>query len=127
RKTHGRAENVEQFRVYSNPELSSELLQVRPGNVLVGIRDPRNLSYLRQVLKKNDTAQQDVVVMTARLYRREHSFAGSASLEAKDIFDEYEQELFYGRGERSGKRRKTGVAAGGGGKQCVRYHRVDGP
>ena len=90
----GNAENVEQFRVYSNPELSGRLLQVRPGNILVAVRDPRNLNYLRSVLMRTDTSKQDVVVMTARLYHREHSFSGNLSYEAKEIFDHYEQELF---------------------------------
>jgi nucleotide-binding universal stress UspA family protein len=49
---------------------------------------------LREVLRRTDTVRQDVVVMTARLYHREHSFSGSAVLEAGEIFDHYEQELF---------------------------------
>jgi len=32
--------------------------------------------------------------MTARLYHREHSFSGSAVVEASQVFDHYEQELF---------------------------------
>ncbi len=114
RQAHTR-ENVEQFRVYSNPEVSSELLEVRPGNILVGIRDPHNLAYLRQVLTDTDTTQQDVVVMTARLYHREHSFSGNRSLEAKDIFDDYEQQLFtavVSIAEREGKHVSLLVAAG---------------
>lgn len=87
-------EGVEQFRVYSNPALSHRVLDVRPGNVLVAVRDPHNLSYLREVLERTDASRQDIVVMTARLYQREHSFSGSAVYEAKDIFDHYEQELF---------------------------------
>jgi nucleotide-binding universal stress UspA family protein len=87
-------DHVEQFRVYSNPELSNKVLSVRPGNVLVAVRDPENLSYLREVLQHTDTSRQDVVVMTARLYHREHSFSGNTTYEAKDIFDKYEQELF---------------------------------
>jgi hypothetical protein len=67
---------------------------VRPGNILVAIRDPRKLYYLREVLRRTDTSRQDVVVMTARLYHREHSFSGSAVYEAAEIFDHYEQELF---------------------------------
>jgi nucleotide-binding universal stress UspA family protein len=85
---------VEQFRVYSNPALTDKVLSVRPGNILVAVRDPDNLAYLREVLQRTDTSRQDVVVMTARLYHREHSFSGSATYEAKDIFDHYEQELF---------------------------------
>jgi hypothetical protein len=83
-----------QFRVYGNQELGSGALGVRPGNILVAVRDPRNLYYLREVLRHTDTTRQDVVVMTARLYHREHSFSGSSQVEADDIFDHYEQELF---------------------------------
>ncbi len=90
----GAKENIEQFRVYSNASMNNQMLNVRPGCVLVAVRDPANLSYLRDTLHKTDTSKQDVVVMTARLYHREHSFSGSTVYEAKDIFDQYEQELF---------------------------------
>jgi amino acid permease-like protein len=88
------SDHVEQFLVHGNPELSDQILKVRPGNILVAVRDPENLSSLREVLLRTDTVQQDVVVMTARLYHREHSFSGSTAYEAKDIFDQFEQELF---------------------------------
>jgi hypothetical protein len=91
---HGKPENLDQFRVYGNQELGSGALGVRPGNVLVAVRDPRNLYYLGDVLRTTDTVRQDVVVMTARLYHREHTFSGSAVVEASRVFDHYEQELF---------------------------------
>ncbi len=94
KERHGRAENLEQFRVYGNQELGSGAMGVRPGSVLVAVRDPRNLYYLREVLSHTNTARQDVVVMSARLYHREHSFTGSNVFEASQIFDQYEQELF---------------------------------
>jgi amino acid transporter len=94
RARHGKPENLDQFRVYGNQELGSGALGVRPGNVLVAVRDPRNLYYLGDVLRTTDTVRQDVVVMTARLYHREHTFSGSAVVEAARVFDHYEQELF---------------------------------
>ncbi len=115
KRAQGRRENIDQFRVYSNPELNREVLQVRPGNILVGVRDPRNLGYLREVLATTDTSHQDVVVMTARLYHREPTFSGNRSLDAKDIFDDYEQELFtsvVNVAEKEGKPVSLLVAAG---------------
>ncbi len=94
RKRRGKPESLDQFRVYGNQELGSGALGVRPGNILVTVRDPRNLYYLRQILSRTDTTKQDVVVMTARLYHREHTFSGSTQMDADEVFDHYEQELF---------------------------------
>lgn len=96
KERHGKPENLDQFRVYGNQELGSGALGVRAGNILVAVRDPRNLYYLRNVLRTTDTARQDVVVMTARLYHREHTFSGSTVIDASQVFDHYEQELFTG-------------------------------
>jgi amino acid transporter len=94
KERHGKPENLDQFRIYGNQELGSGALGVRPGNILVAVRDPRNLYYLRDILRSTDTLRQDVVVMTARLYHREHSFGRSETMEADEVFDHYEQELF---------------------------------
>jgi amino acid transporter len=94
RERHGKPEQLDQFRVYGNQELGSGAMGVREGNILVAVRDPRNLYYLRQVLAQTNTVKQDVVVMSARLYHREPSFGGSSVMEAGQVFDHYEQELF---------------------------------
>ena len=94
KERHGKPEQLDQFRVYGNQELGSGAMGVRPGNVLVAVRDPRNLYYLRHVLGHTNTLKQDVVVMSARLYHREHTFSGSSVFDATQVFDHYEQELF---------------------------------
>src|SRR6202522_931768 len=94
RERHSKPEPLDQFRVYGNQELGSGAMGVREGNILVAVRDPRNLYYLRQVLAHTNTAKQDVVVMSGRLYHRRRSLRGSAVLDATQVFDHYEQELF---------------------------------
>jgi len=84
----------EEFRVAEQPLIDREEMKVRPGNVLVAIRDPRNLSYLNDLLHITDVSKQDVVVMTARIYHREHTFSGNASVDSGELFEEYEQHLF---------------------------------
>jgi hypothetical protein len=74
--------------------LTAADMEVRPGNILVAVRDPKNLAYLRDILAATNTVKQDVVVMTARVIHREHSFSGNESMDTADIFEEYEQELF---------------------------------
>jgi nucleotide-binding universal stress UspA family protein len=92
---HARGESgLEQFNIASNTELTSEAMEVRPGNTLVAVRDPRSLYYLKEVLDRVDTSKTDVVVMTSRILSREHSFSGNEVLEASDVFEKYEQELF---------------------------------
>ncbi len=93
RQQRGEAAGLEQFRVSGEPELTAPALSMRPGNILVTVRDPHNLNYLRETLHQTDTAKQDMVVMTARLYRGP-AFSGYREYEAHEVFNEYEQELF---------------------------------
>ncbi|ABF39167.1 Amino acid transporter [Candidatus Koribacter versatilis Ellin345] len=85
---------LEQFRVAAQEEPSYESIEVRPGNILVAVRDPKNLTYLRKILQETDTTKRDVVVMTARVYHRQHSFGDVRSMEPTEVFDQYEQSLF---------------------------------
>ncbi len=94
RRSAAQLHELEQFRVNVREELTAEGIEVKPGNILVAVRDPRNLSYLKKILQETDTARQDVVVMTARLYQRDHSFSGTEQMDSSEIFEQYEQELF---------------------------------
>ncbi len=84
----------EEFRIAEQPLVDREEMRVRPGNILVTIRDPRNLYYLKKVLENTDTNRQDVVVMTARIYHRDPSFSGTGKFDSGELFNDYEQELF---------------------------------
>ena len=93
RKAAGKSHEIEQFRVHARDEVNAEVMRVRPGNILVAVRDTKNLYYLRDLLRKVDTNKTDVVVMTARVLHRVPSF-GNTQLESEDVFEDYEQELF---------------------------------
>jgi amino acid transporter len=55
---------IEVFRLEVRENLSPKSLGVRPGNVLVAVHDPRNLSHLAKVLEENNPAETDVVVIS---------------------------------------------------------------
>ena len=94
RKAAGKSHEIEKFRVHAQDEVNAEDMHIRPGNILVAVRDTKNLYYLRELLCKVDTNKTDVVVMTARVLHRVPSFSGAAQMDSADVFEEYEQELF---------------------------------
>src|SRR5438309_9674090 len=68
RERQGEPEGLGQFRVYGDQELGSGALGVRPGNMLVAVRDRKNVYYLRNVVARTNTSNQDVVVVVPRVY-----------------------------------------------------------
>jgi amino acid transporter len=79
------------FQLLQSDTVERGTLGIRPGNVLVPVRDYNTLTHLRWVLDHSETRDQDVVVMTARI-----SQFGSAAygLSTDQIFSDYEQTLF---------------------------------
>src|ERR1700678_2509710 len=79
------------FQLLQSDTVERDTLGIRPGNLLVPVRDYNTLNHLRWVLDHSDTLEQDVVVMTARV-----SQFGSAAygLSTEQIFSDYEQTLF---------------------------------
>jgi hypothetical protein len=81
----------EHFHLLHQDTIEREAVQVRPGNVLVTVRDYNTLNHLRWTLETTDTSEADIVVMEARL-----TGYGSADrdLAMEQIFSDYEQTLF---------------------------------
>jgi amino acid transporter/nucleotide-binding universal stress UspA family protein len=82
---------VDQFQLH-HEESIHEGMDIRPGCILVPVRDFHTLEHLRAVLQRTDTDVQDVVVMTTRLVHGA-DFAGEFVAE-EHLFSEYEQTLF---------------------------------
>jgi len=84
------AADMEKFNLSMSEHLTSESVRVRPGSVIVAVRNPDRLDHLRQVLQKTNTHKQDVVVMSIR------GVTGSEELEMREeqLFTNQERELF---------------------------------
>jgi amino acid transporter len=83
---------LEKFRVEVTEDLSSDSVSVRPGNVIVAVRNPNNLDHLKKTLEKTDTRKIDIVALSVRLVNPAGS--GEYALEAGQIFAENETQLF---------------------------------
>ena len=92
RKRGSAHSELDQFNLEPGGDLAPEALGVRPGNVLVMVRDYNTLYNLAAVLDRCDTRKQDVVVLHLRLLARAGS--GEHELEPDQLFGVKEQTLF---------------------------------
>jgi hypothetical protein len=83
---------LDQFQLQHQETIEHESIGVRPGNVLVGVRDHNTLSHLEHVLERTNTESQDIVVMTTRLVSGPDG--GERDMYDENIFTDYEQKLF---------------------------------
>ena len=123
----GQHHELEQFRVNASEELTAAEMEVRPGNILVAVRDPKNLSYLRDILLKTDTIKQDVVVMTARVIHREHSFSGNESMDYGGYLRTVRAGTLHRGGQPGRERGQARFAAGCSNQRRLRGHRGHRP
>ena len=81
----------EHFQLLHRDSVDTGTVGIRPGNILVAVRDYNTLNHLRWVLSHTAAQEQDVVVLAARL-----TGPGSAEfdLHMDQIFSDYEQTLF---------------------------------
>jgi len=92
-KKHGSAHSdLDMFHTEPGEELSPEGLGVRPGNVLVMVRNSNTLDNLSAVLNRVNPRDKDVVVLHLRLVGRASS--GEHELTAEELFSVNEQHLF---------------------------------
>jgi amino acid transporter len=89
-QAHGQAS--EQFRLHSTDEISAEALHLRPGNILVAVRNPHHLEHLQKTLEKTDTRRQDIVVLTVKVVTQ--SGSGEHGLEPDQVFADQENLVF---------------------------------
>lgn len=82
----------EQFRLHSTDEVTAEALHLRPGNILVAVRNPHHLEHLQKTLEKTDTRRQDIVVVTVKVVTQ--SGSGEHGLEADQVFADHENLVF---------------------------------
>jgi Amino acid permease len=103
---------LDQFNVVPGEDLTPSSLGVRPGNLLVMVRNYNTLYNLGAVLDRVDTHKVDVVVLHLRFLGR--AGAGEYELEPQQLFSAEEQTLFtraLALAEKKGKSIHPAVAA----------------
>src|SRR5262245_1921429 len=96
---------LDQFNLDASDDLTPEKLGVRPGNVLVMVRNYNTLHNLSSVLERFDPHQKDIVVLHLRFLRR--TGGGEYELTHEQLFSLEEQKLFTRSLELSEKKGKT--------------------
>ena len=112
RRHSGQHSELDQFNVEPGDDLTPKSLGVRPGNVLVMVRNYNTLYNLNATLDQVDTHKQDVITLHLRFLNR--SDAGEYELEPEQFFSSEEQTLFtraLALAEKKGKSIHLAVAA----------------
>ncbi len=82
----------EKFNLDTRVDVAPGTVHVRPGNVLVAVRNPHRLQHLDRILQKTDTRRQDIVVLSVRQVNPAAS--GEHPLETSQLFADDETEVF---------------------------------
>src|SRR5438309_286671 len=96
---------LDQFNLEASNDLTPERLGVRPGNVLVMVRNYNTLHNLSAVLNRVDPHKQDVVALHLRFLQR--AGGGEYELTHDQLFSLEEQKLFTRALEIAEKKGKT--------------------
>jgi amino acid permease-like protein len=94
---------LDQFNLEAGENLTPEALRVRPGNILIMVRNYNTLNNLDAVLNRTETRKQDIVVLHLRFL---HGI-GEYDLAPEQLFSLEEQKLFTRSLELAEKKGKT--------------------
>jgi len=83
---------LDEFQIIPKETIDLDVLELRPGPVLVAVRGHNTLRHLEVALEETDTSERDVVVMTARILQG--TAAGYREIFEEHLFTDYEQLLF---------------------------------
>jgi len=114
RHTLAHAEDMEKFRLDMKEDVSIEAAKVRPGNVIVAVRNPNRLDHLKRVLDKTDQRRIDIVVLSVRQVTQAGS--GEHGLDPGQLFSLDETQVFskvVSLAEKAGKHVELMVVPGG--------------
>jgi HAMP domain-containing protein len=113
RRRAAHSQDLERFRLDMPDELTLSTAKVRPGNVLVAVRNPNQLRHLKKVLEKTDTAKIDIVVVTVK-YTGQPGY-GEHDLTSDEVFTPDIAHLFslvVSLAEKAGKHAELMVVSG---------------
>jgi amino acid transporter len=83
---------MDQFRLQPQEIISSDTVEVRPGNSLCVVRDYNTLDHVKRALEMTHTGKRDLVVMTVQVMKGPD--AGYQDIRHEQLFTRYEQLLF---------------------------------
>jgi hypothetical protein len=92
RRGRSRERAPDNFLLDANSEFSAETVNVRPGNMLVAVRNPHLLDHVVKTLEKIDTRRIDIVVVTVK--RVSEAGSGESELTPEQVFTNDIQGLF---------------------------------
>ena len=79
---------------------------MRPGNVLVAVRNPNRLQHLERILQKTDTRKMDIVVLSVR-QRHAGRQRASTRWNRQQMFSDAETTVFTQSGDPGGEGRAS--------------------
>jgi len=92
RHRRGHEQEHEKFLLDANSDFSTETVNVRPGNMLVAVRNPHLLDHVARTLEKVDTRRMDIIVVTVK--RVTEAGSGESDLVPEQVFTDDIANLF---------------------------------